>query len=116
MIFRSFDFASRGEFTLVGSKTSTLRIHSRVWPCPASNRNYSCTCGVAVLEGSDLVVVDLCQWQDKERARIRSLPVRVSRRSKERLGRSMKVFSSKQGTNYKVGNRQTDGRTDGQTD
>jgi hypothetical protein len=101
---RFFDFVSRGEFILARGKSgsSTLQIHSRVWPCPASNRNYSCTCGVAVLEGSDLVVIDMCQWQDKERARFRSLPVRLSRRSKQSLGKNMKVFSSMQGTNYKI--------------
>ena len=84
------------------SSASNLLIHSRVWPCPAGNRDYSCTCGVAIQEGFDLVVVDMCQWQDKDKRRVRALPVRIKKRSQGTLGNTMKVLANEGRTSYKV--------------
>lgn len=58
---------------------------------------------MAILEDIDLVVVDLCQWQDKDRTKVKVLPVRITKRSEGALGEGMKVFSNAAGTEYKVG-------------
>lgn len=58
---------------------------------------------MAILEDIDLVVVDLCQWQDKDRTKVKALPVRITKRSEGALGEGMKVFSNTAGTEYKVG-------------
>jgi len=52
-----YNHFSVGDYVLVNSKARKFEIHVRTWRC----HTVSCNCGIAVREGDDVVVVDMCR-------------------------------------------------------
>ncbi|XP_052784032.1 von Willebrand factor D and EGF domain-containing protein-like [Mya arenaria] len=54
------DYYLIGEFTMYNSTTRDFQVQVRTWKC---NHRVSCNCGVAMKEGNNVVILDMCHTQ-----------------------------------------------------
>lgn len=74
-------------------------VHSRQWDCGSRHYAVTCSCGVAVREGNDVAIFDMCNGRPQEsrpRLTLRNL-------GEGEVGSRVKVLESHQGNKVTVG-------------
>lgn len=75
-------------------------MHSRQWDCGSRHYAVACNCGVAVREGNEVAVFDMCNGQPQE-----ARPQLALKNLGDREGSRVRVLESHQGKKVTVGIR-----------
>ncbi|XP_062416894.1 von Willebrand factor D and EGF domain-containing protein, partial [Pungitius pungitius] len=89
---RRYENHQTGTFVLYRSLARDFQVHSRQWDCGSRHYAVACGCGVAVHEGNDVAVFDMCSGRPQE-----TRPRLTLRNLGEEGGGRVRVLESHQG-------------------
>ncbi|XP_024917956.1 von Willebrand factor D and EGF domain-containing protein isoform X5 [Cynoglossus semilaevis] len=89
---RQYENHQTGTFVLYRSLARKFEVHSRQWNCGSRHYTVACNCGVAVQEGNEVAVFDMCNGQPLE-----TRPQLKLRNLGEEDGSQIRVLESHQG-------------------
>lgn len=95
---RQYENHQTGTFVLYRSLARKFEVHSRQWNCGSRHYTVACNCGVAVQEGNEVAVFDMCNGQPLE-----TRPQLKLRNLGEEDGSQIRVLESHQGKKVTVG-------------